>query len=248
MKQKQQMRTIIREINNRGFSSRIQNVAADPRWTSTRGSWYKNNKLIKLHSLNSFKMLISIVQLVKPCDAYFCNIEYILNQLRMLSIINIEGHEEIRKKKKPKRVGYLKVLAIWQWNRGGGSMFLPSDIMDWERQKDSQAGRGQTAPGFEEKTEAHPGACGAKPVVTMIVSKCTVWYGRQKRDGSYLVDRDKSEEVKAKRISLKRVASLPLRAMVLSRPGLLPGPISGFMVLMQLQSVLMYKTPDTSRG
>lgn len=31
MKQKQQMRTIIREINNRGFSSRIQNVAADPR-------------------------------------------------------------------------------------------------------------------------------------------------------------------------------------------------------------------------
>lgn len=34
-----QMRTIIREINKRGFSTRIQNVAAAPRWTSTHYSW-----------------------------------------------------------------------------------------------------------------------------------------------------------------------------------------------------------------
>lgn len=51
------------------------------------------------------------------------------------------------------------------------------------------------------------------------------------------MDRDISEEVKAVRIKLKMVASLPLRAMVLSSPGLLPGPISGFMTLMQPQSV-----------
>ena len=60
--------------------------------------------------------------------------------------------------------------------------------------------------------------------------------------------RDISEEVKAERIRLNRVASLPLRAMVLSGPGLLPGPISGFMALMQPQSLLMYNTPDTSKG
>lgn len=61
------------------------------------------------------------------------------------------------------------------------------------------------------------------------------------------MDRDISEEVKAERIRLKRVASLPLRAMVLSRPGLLPGPISGFKALMQPQSVLMSKTLNTSK-
>lgn len=43
-------------------------------------------------------MLINIVQLVKPCDAYFCKIEYILNQLRMLSIINREGMKKSEKK------------------------------------------------------------------------------------------------------------------------------------------------------
>lgn len=62
------------------------------------------------------------------------------------------------------------------------------------------------------------------------------------------MDRDISEEVKAVRIRLKMVASLPLRAMVYSRPGLLPGPIFGFMALMQPQSVLMFKTPDISKG
>lgn len=36
-----QMRTITREINSRGFSTRIQNVAASPRWTSTHYSWYR---------------------------------------------------------------------------------------------------------------------------------------------------------------------------------------------------------------
>lgn len=54
----------------------------------------------------------------------------------MLSIINIEGMRN--QKKKTKRVGYLKVLAIWKWNRGGGSMFLPSDMIDWARQREAQ--------------------------------------------------------------------------------------------------------------
>lgn len=108
-------------------------------------------------------------------------------------------HEEIRKKN-TKRVGYLKVLAIWQWNRGGGSMFLHDGLSKAKRFPSSPRA---VCPRLRGGNRGPPGACSAKLVVTVMVSKYTVWYGRQKQDGSYHVDRDISEEVKAVRIRLK---------------------------------------------
>lgn len=55
---------------------------------------------------------------------------------------------------------------------------------------------------------------------------------RETRDGSCPVNRGTSEEMKEMRSRLRWVASLPLRTVVMSGPGLRLGPMSESLALM----------------
>ena len=57
-----------------------------------------------------------------------------------------------------------------------------------------------------------------------------------------------SEKVKGVRTGLRWVASLPHRAIVMSGPGLMQGPMSRFMALIQPLSLLISEAPDTTKG
>ena len=57
-----------------------------------------------------------------------------------------------------------------------------------------------------------------------------------------------SEMVKEVENGLKRVVQLPPTALVMYGPGVLMGPKSEFIALMQPRSVMMSMAPDTSKG
>lgn len=75
-----------------------------------------------------------------------------------------------------------------------------------------------------------------------------VWYERKRQSSSCPVKRDRSEEEKTISYRLGWVASSPPGAMVISRPGLLPRPMSVSVVLLRSQSVLMFMAPITTKG
>lgn len=72
--------------------------------------------------------------------------------------------------------------------------------------------------------------------------------GEDRINGSGPVERNGSEEVKVMRNMLRWMACLPPRAMVMSWPQLLPRPLLGSEALLQLQSVLMFLVPITTKG
>lgn len=71
-----------------------------------------------------------------------------------------------------------------------------------------------------------------------MVSKYIGGYERE-REWLLSCSRGRTEEVKAMRNLLRRVACLLSGAMVMSGPGLLPRPMSGSMALLQPLSVLV---------
>lgn len=84
---------------------------------------------------------------------------------------------------------------------------------------------------------------------TTVVSKYMTWHGRKRdRTVHVLWTEAISEEVEEVRSELRWVASLPPKAILMSGPGLLLGPMSGFMTLMQTQSLLMTMAPDATKG
>lgn len=123
----------------------------------------------------------------------------------------------------------------------------------WAGQGDSPAALGLSASGSEEKTCGHLALCGAGQISTIMLNKCMIWYGTERDSGSCPMGRGTSEEEKEVRSGLMWVALLPPRAMVLPgpaycwRPWLLLGPMSGFMALMQPQSLYMSMAPDTTK-
>lgn len=80
-------------------------------------------------------------------------------------------------------------------------------------------------------------------------SKCLVWYRRERKRGVGLVSCVRiSEMVKEVENGLKQVVRLPPTALVMYGPGVLMGPKSEFIALMQPRSVMMSMAPDTSKG
>ena len=81
---------------------------------------------------------------------------------------------------------------------------------------------------------------------TTMVSKCTMWYGTERQNGSQ--DRGISEWEKEVRSRLRWMASLPPQTIVISGPGLLLGPMSRITILVQLRSLLMSVAPEITKG
>lgn len=76
-----------------------------------------------------------------------------------------------------------------------------------------------------------------------------VWRGRGGRvTGTCPMHRDLSEEVKVWRSGMRSVARFPPRALVIFGSRLQPGPTSGFIALLQPQSVLMSMVPESTYG
>lgn len=70
----------------------------------------------------------------------------------------------------------------------------------------------------------------------------------ERQNGSCSVDTGRSKEVKVVRSGLRLVSCLLLGVMVISGSELLPGFMSGPMALLQLWSVLLTMSPDTTKG
>lgn len=124
-------------------------------------------------------------------------------------------------------------------------MFLSNAMMDWAGPRDPHPGLpglwgGNMGHYYDEQMYSVFWGWGRERFIS-----CGQVFWSGERDWAFLRTGD---WVHFLRTGLRWVASLPRGAIVMSGPGLMQGPMSRFMALIQPLSLLIPEAPDTTKG